>query len=50
MPAILALAGDVGCACGPTVIGFVSQLFEGQVKVGLFAGMIKVNDVPETAV
>ena len=40
MFAMLALAGDVGCAGGPTVVGFVSQLFEGQVKLGLLAGIV----------
>ena len=37
--ALLALAGDVGCASGPTVVGTVSQWFGGELKAGLLAAV-----------
>lgn len=39
MFALLALAGDVGCASGPTVVGTVSQWFGGELKAGLLAAV-----------
>ena len=33
--ALLALAGDVGCSAGPTVVGFVSSLFNDNLKTGI---------------
>jgi fucose permease len=38
--ALMALAGDIGCTTGPTVVGFVSSLFGGELKVGLFTGAV----------
>lgn len=38
MFALLALGGDVGCSGGPTLVGFVSELFGGDLKKGILAG------------
>ena len=38
--ALLALAGDVGCSSGPTVVGLVAGAFGDQLKVGLAAALI----------
>lgn len=38
--ALLALAGDVGCSGGPTLVGFVSGLASDNLKKGILAGMI----------
>lgn len=40
MFAILALAGDLGCSGGPTVVGFVSGLMGDNLKSGLCVGII----------
>lgn len=40
MFALFALAGDVGCSTGPTLVGFVSESFGGDMKKGIFCGMI----------
>jgi fucose permease len=40
MYAFLALAGDVGCAGGPTVVGFVSGAFDNNLKMGILAGVV----------
>lgn len=40
MFAILALAGDVGCSLGPTVVGGVASAFSGDLKAGLAAAAI----------
>jgi fucose permease len=40
MFAFLALAGDVGCAGGPTVVGFVSGAFDNNLKMGILAGVV----------
>ena len=40
MFAFLALAGDVGCSIGPTVVGTVSALFNDDLKVGILAAII----------
>ena len=39
MFALLALAGDVGCASGPSVVGFVSGIAEGNLKIGILAAI-----------
>lgn len=38
--ALMALAGDLGCTLGPTVVGFVSSFFGGELKAGLIAGSL----------
>lgn len=40
MFALLALAGDVGCAGGPTVVGMVSGTLGNNLKMGFLAGVI----------
>lgn len=40
MFALLALAGDVGCSGGPTLVGLVSNTFEKNMRAGLFAAII----------
>ena len=40
MFAILALAGDIGCSSGPSVVGFVADAVGGNLKPGLAAAMI----------
>lgn len=40
MYAILALAGDIGCSSGPTLVGFVSGAFGDNLKVGIIAACI----------
>jgi fucose permease len=40
MFAILALAGDVGCSAGPTLVGFVSGAAGDNLKVGILAACI----------
>lgn len=40
MYALLALAGDLGCAGGPTLVGMVSGAFGGDLKAGILAAMI----------
>ena len=40
MFAILALAGDVGCSGGPTLVGFVSGAFGDNLKVGILTACI----------
>lgn len=39
MFALFALAGDLGCASGPTMVGMVSSAFGGSLKPGLFAAI-----------
>ncbi len=38
--ALLALGGDIGCTVGPTFTGFVSGLFDDNLKVGIAAAVI----------
>lgn len=38
--AFLALAGDIGCGSGPTVVGMVSGIFGDNLKTGLLAAVI----------
>lgn len=40
MFALLALAGDVGCAGGPTVVGMVSGVLGNHLKLGFLAGTL----------
>lgn len=40
MFALLALAGDVGCSGGPTVVGMVSGALNDNLKIGILAGVI----------
>lgn len=40
MFALLALAGDVGCSAGPTLVGLVSDRFGGDLKPGILAGVL----------
>ena len=43
MFALLALGGDIGCTSGPSVVGFVSDLFGENFKIGiLFASFFPV--------
>lgn len=40
MFALLALAGDVGCAAGPSTVGFVSEMAGGKLQFGLLAAVV----------
>ena len=40
MFAMLALAGDIGCSAGPTLVGMVSDAVGGNMKAGILAGII----------
>lgn len=40
MFALLALAGDIGCSSGPTLVGFISDSAGGNLKIGLLAATI----------
>ena len=40
MFALLALAGDVGCSGGPTVVGMVSGALDDNLKMGILAGVV----------
>ncbi len=40
MFAFLALAGDLGCTAGPTIVGFVSEKFGNDLKIGLFSASV----------
>ena len=40
MFALLALGGDVGCACGPTLVGLVSSALGENLKLGILAGIL----------
>lgn len=40
MYAFMALAGDIGCSSGPSVVGFVADAAGGNLKPGLAAAMI----------
>lgn len=39
MFALFALAGDLGCASGPAVVGMVSQTFDGKLQTGILAAI-----------
>lgn len=38
--ALLALGGDIGCSGGPTLVGFISSALDGNLKMGILAGII----------
>lgn len=38
--ALLALAGDLGCSSGPTVVGMVAGVFQDNLKYGLIAALL----------
>lgn len=40
MFAMLALAGDVGCAGGPAVVGFCTSVLNGNFHKGILVGII----------
>ncbi|MBE6115361.1 MAG: MFS transporter [Erysipelotrichaceae bacterium] len=40
MYALMALAGDVGCSAGPTMVGFIANAFNDNLKYGLLAAVI----------
>lgn len=40
MFSLLALGGDLGCSGGPTLVGFVSELFSGDLRMGILSGII----------
>ncbi len=40
MFALFALAGDVGCSCGPTFVGTMAERFGGQLNLGILAGIV----------
>lgn len=40
MFALLALGGDLGCSGGPTLVGIVSNAFDGALKAGLLSAII----------
>jgi fucose permease len=40
MFAFLALAGDVGCAAGPTLVGMISSVFDNDLKKGILSAIV----------
>ena len=40
MYALMALAGDLGCSSGPTVVGMVAEQLNGNLKAGILAAII----------
>lgn len=38
--AMLALAGDIGCSAGPTLAGFLSEVFGGDLRMGVLCAII----------
>ena len=40
MYALMALAGDLGCSSGPTVVGMVANSFEGKLTVGIIVAIV----------
>ena len=40
MFALLALAGDLGCSLGPTLVGFVSNANQDNIRLGILAAII----------
>lgn len=38
--AYMALAGDIGCTLGPSLVGFISNIFNDQLKIGLACALI----------
>ena len=37
---LFALAGDLGCSSGPTLVGMISDAFDGRLTAGLLAAII----------
>ena len=37
---MLALAGDIGCSVGPTLVGMISSSFGNNLRAGIFAALI----------
>ena len=40
MYALMALAGDLGCSSGPTLVGLVANAANGQLTTGLLAAIV----------
>lgn len=40
MFALLALGGDLGCSGGPSLVGFVADLADGNLKIGILAAIV----------
>ena len=40
MFAMLALAGDLGCSGGPTLVGMVSSALDNNLRIGILSGII----------
>ena len=40
MFALLALAGDLGCSSGPTLVGAVAEAFGGDLKTGILSAVV----------
>ncbi len=40
MYALMALAGDLGCSSGPSVVGFVANAMEGSLKTGILVAIL----------
>ena len=40
MFALLALAGDIGCMCGPTLVGFTSKIFDENLRFGILFALV----------
>ncbi len=40
MYALMALAGDIGCSSGPTVVGMVANAFGGNLNVGIISAIV----------
>lgn len=40
MYALMALAGDLGCSSGPSVVGFIANACEGDLKVGILTAIV----------
>lgn len=40
MFSLLALGGDLGCSCGPSLVGFVSGFLQDNLKLGIFSAII----------
>ena len=40
MYALMALAGDIGCSSGPTLVGMIANASGGNLKYGLFAAIL----------
>lgn len=40
MYALMALAGDMGCSSGPTVVGMAANFFEGELSIGILTAIV----------